>query len=525
MAKEKAVKPVYEKHMSGKEIWAYGLGLFGIQMLVGLLNSYQAEFFNVAMHANFALVGVLILIAKVVSAAADPFIGNLIDRSKNKRGKLKPFILYSSLPLLIITVLLFAPFTGLSGAGMYSYIFFMSLLWCIAMAIGDVPSQAIAAVMTPSNNERVNVVTFANTLKSIGIAAPAVVVPLIGAIVPGGAGFFDGETLIPTEYLVSAIVTAILGCGLFLCIFFFSKERIPYKPEKMNLKDMFGVLKNNKYLLIVFISYFLGFGRQAAMGINLQTARALLGDQGMILVLGLPSAIGTMVSMILTPVLIKKFDERKVYIGMSLYGLVISIVCFFVAFSLDFNLSPTTHTTNLIIMIPVLFAVGLQFGAVNILPMIMVADSVDYYEHKTGKRTEGVSYAVLSLAFKVTLAMGTALALIIVGLSGYDAVTPAGDITYSTKLWVFVAYMIMPGVTSALCAIPVFFYDFVGEKKNKILAELKARRTEAEASANLSDPAFAFDGTSDSYSGNTGGDDNYNSEPPVDNDASDDGLN
>ena len=69
-----------KKHMKFKEVLAYSLGLFGFQAIVGLLNSYQAEFDGSILGANVSVVAVLILIAKIVSAVADPVVGNLIDR-------------------------------------------------------------------------------------------------------------------------------------------------------------------------------------------------------------------------------------------------------------------------------------------------------------------------------------------------------------------------------------------------------------------------------------------------------------
>ena len=79
-----------KKHMNFKEILAYSLGLFGFQAIVGLLNSYQAEFYGSIMGASLAIVGVIILVAKIVSAIFDPIIGNKIEGTNSKMGKFKP---------------------------------------------------------------------------------------------------------------------------------------------------------------------------------------------------------------------------------------------------------------------------------------------------------------------------------------------------------------------------------------------------------------------------------------------------
>lgn len=457
-----------KKYLTVKELIFYSLGLFGLQAIIFYINSYQVEFYSgsgMIEASKMVIVTFIILAAKLVSAVFDPLIGNLIDSKKGgKHGKLKPFIVISTIPLSILTVLIFCK-VNLTGFALYAYIFVTTTLWSVAMTLGDVPSQGMSAVITPNPTERNNLIGFSGTLKSIGQAAPYVVVPAVCLCVPGGAGI-EG-TISTTEYLWCAIVISVLGSLMFLGIFFFNKERVPYEAERVSLKDMFGIIKNNKYLLLVVASYFLGFARQGAMAIQAQTANAILGGANKIIILGISTAVGTVISMAVTPILIKKFDEKKVFIAMSIYGGVSSVLAYLVAVWTNFNL---------IALIATLFLMGLQFGAVNIMPMIMVADSVDYYEWKTGKRTEGVAYAVLSLCIKVTLALGAAvcLAWVFADYTGYQAnMTEFSD---SVKKGVFFSYTVIPGITSALAAIPIFFYDLVGDKKKQISADLAARR-------------------------------------------------
>lgn len=457
-----------KKYLTVKELIFYSLGLFGLQAIIFYINSYQVEFYSgsgMIEASKMVIVTFIILAAKLVSAVFDPLIGNLIDSKKGgKHGKLKPFIVISTIPLSILTVLIFCK-VNLTGFALYAYIFVTTTLWSVAMTLGDVPSQGMSAVITPNPTERNNLIGFSGTLKSIGQAAPYVVVPAVCLCVPGGAGI-EG-TISTTEYLWCAIVISVLGSLMFLGIFFFNKERVPYEAERVSLKDMFGIIKNNKYLLLVVASYFLGFARQGAMAIQAQTANAILGGANKIIILGISTAVGTVISMAVTPILIKKFDEKKVFIAMSIYGGVSSVLAYLVAVWTNFNL---------IALIATLFLMGLQFGAVNIMPMIMVADSVDYYEWKTGKRTEGVAYAVLSLCIKVTLALGAAICLawVFADFTGYQAnMTEFSD---SVKKGVFFSYTVIPGITSALAAIPIFFYDLVGDKKKQISADLAARR-------------------------------------------------
>ncbi len=467
-----------KKYMNFKEIAAYSLGLFGFQAVVGLLNSYQAEFDGSILGANVSVVAILILVAKIVSAVADPIVGNLVDRSKSKHGKFKSMIMYSILPLLIFTAVVFinVPF---KGVGLYVWIFITYLIWSIAMTMGDVPSQGIASVLTPNPTERTNVVSISNTFKQVGFSACVVIVPIVCLIVPGGSQVFgfEGDTdtpMIANEYLGVAILTAVLGCILFALIPLINKERVTTSAgEKVTAKDMLNALKNNKPFMLVIISYFLGFGRQMAMGIQVQAATVILGSQNLVAVLGIVTAIGSMISMALCPMLIKKMNEKNAYILLSVYGFAASIFSFVIG---HFWFKDPTNMVLTVLFYASLFLIGLQFGAVTLMPMIMTADAVDYYEYETGKRMEGACYSILTLTIKVCLALGTAVGLIFVQASGYYESLSAGSFTDKTKDIIFFAYTALPGILALLSIIPMFKYDIIGEKKAKITAELAKRR-------------------------------------------------
>ena len=290
--------------------------------------------------------------------------------------------------------------------------------------------------------------------------------------------------MISSEYFFTALLTAVLGCILFALIPMLNKERVAYvASEKTTFKDMIGALKNNKPFMLVIVSYFLGFGRQMAMGIQVQAANVILGSQNLVAVLGIVTAVGSMISMALCPVLIKKMGEKKTYILLSVYGFAVSVLSFIIGHF--YFISPENKVLMVLFYVS-LFLIGLQFGAVTLMPMIMTADCVDYYEYETGKRMEGAAYSILTLTIKVCLALGTALGLVFIQVSGYsDTVTQiangaATGFDLGTKDLVFFAYTVVPGILALLSIFPIFKYDVVGEKKAKIASELAARRKNAE---------------------------------------------
>ena len=389
-------------------------------------------------------------------------------------------ILYSIIPLLVMTAVIFIDVPFKSNTMLtYVWIFVTYLIWSIAMTMGDVPSQGIASVLTPNPDERTNVVSISNTFKQVGFSACVVIVPIVCLIVKGGSQVFgfEGDTdtpMIAAEYLGTAILTAVLGCALFALIPLINKERVTNaSTEKTTAKDMINALKNNKPFMLVIISYFLGFGRQMAMGIQVQAATVILGSQNLVAVLGIVTAVGSMISMALCPLLIKKLDEKKAYIILSVYGFAASIFSFVIG---HFWFRSPDNMVLTVLFYASLFLIGLQFGAVTLMPMIMTADAVDYYEYETGKRMEGACYSILTLTIKVCLALGTAVGLIFVQQSGYYEGLTTGTFTTNTTDIIFFAYTALPGILALLSIIPMFKYDICGEKKAKISAALAERR-------------------------------------------------
>ena len=463
-----------KKYLSFKEILIYSVGLFGLQMVIFYLNSYQVEFYSTAGRlttAELVAVPFLILAAKIVSAIFDPIVGNLIERKPDKGfGKLKPFVLYAAAPLVLFTVLLFVD-VPISGAALLAYIFVITTLWSMAMTMADVPSQAMSAVLTPNPTERTNLIGFSGTFRSIGQAAPYVVVPVICLIVPGGAGI--SGTLSVSEYLWNALGIGIIGTGMLILICFFNKERVPYKAEKMNFRQMFSAIKSNKYLMLVMISYFLGcqagcYGYTGTGGKRHSGRTEPDNHSGNFYrrrhddIHGFDTTSNQKIGR-------KKGVCRHERI--RIFILAVGVLC-----RHSHQIPPGRADPHAVFD-------GVAVRRRHIMPMVMVADSVDYYEYKTGKRTEGVAFAVLSFSIKVTLALGSAVCLAVVfsDAVGYTATTE--EFSFETSRGVYFAYTVIPGITSLLAAIPILFYDLTGKKKADIAEALRIRRSAAAETA------------------------------------------
>jgi Na+/melibiose symporter-like transporter len=472
-----------KKTLSAKSIWIYALGIFGVQLFIGYINTYQSQFYTSMFGADLMAVAVIILVAKIISSLADPLIGNLIDRSNFKMGKMRPFILMSAFPITFLTILMFVVIDFKTDMGMYIYITITTLLWNIAMSFADIPSQGMLALLSPSANERNKAAGITNFLKSISLTVPSIAIPFICILTKSENGAINAK-----EYLIAAIAFGIIGFTLYLLIPFFNKEAVPKTSSRMSLKEMVKELKENRMLMILFLSFMLGFGRNMAMGIGVQAGAVLLKDgvsvpvlgfmagENLAWLIGLTSGLTSIIFIILSPIINKKWGEKKTFIVFAIYG---GIVCLIATLLYVSGIS--AFRSLWAILVYQLF-IGVSFGPNGYLPMVMVSDIIDYREWQTGKRTEGTQFAVLSLSIKISNALSVALGIFIVGAAGYNAEKVAKGLVSITSVmqnWIFIAYIGIPGLCMLLSIIPIMRYKINSKVKEQMYLDLAKMREKA----------------------------------------------
>ena len=493
-------------------MWIYALGLMGINLGIGLINSYQAEFFNKILRADLMAVAGIILAAKFISIIADFVIGNLIDRANFKAGKMRPWILISAFPLAVLTMFSFAGFNfsdSVGGTvGKYIYIVFIVVLWNISMTLADIPSQGMLSLISKNADEVNNAAGLGNTLKSIALAAPGVFISFV-CILTGSGGAVRKE-----EYLITAGIMAGLGLIFQLLMYFKCKEVVKSNVAAgMSFKEMFRELKNNKMLLIVFGTYILGFGRTIGLGIAVQATCILIRDgidlsfigMGTLYgdacswAIGITSAISSMVTIVLNPIINKKLGEKRYFIIAGFYGFIVTLVS-----TLAYALSPDKSFARSIWAIWIYqFLLGFAYGPNGYLPMVMTADIVDYQEWKTGKRTEGTQFAILSMSNKLSNALSVSLGILFVGMIGYNAASYAeaasvgvqgsvenlnsiaNYVTYDMQNKTWLVYFLLPGLCMLASSLLMFFYKIDEKTKKQMREELAERRAQQNAADNI----------------------------------------
>lgn len=452
-----------KKYLKTSETLSFSFSAFGRSMIYTLMSTFLLIFYTDAMKLTPTHAGLIILAARIFDAANDPVMGIIADKTKTKFGKLRPYLLFSPFLIMIATAALFyVPDFGYSGRLAYAATTY--ILWGICFTIQDVPFWGLSAVVSPLEQERNKMISTARIFSTIGGIVPTVLVPVLR----DGMGNTKG-------YFIGGLIFAVFGSMISLLAFFGTKERVEQQKEKVTVGEIVSAYVKNKPLLLLIAASVLGSAMLMAQTSGSYLATYLIKDSGFIpkgtvqTVMTVAIGAGMMIAMVLMPVLRKKMSLKAIYISAAVFGAIIHLIMYFVGYS------------NFYVFLAVLAVAGLPLGIFNVITYAMVADSVDYLEWKTGRRSEGVCFASQTFISKLTAGISTFITSLVLEYVGFiqpDEVTDLPVLDQPKEVFdgMFIMVSVIPAISLALCAIPMIFNDYTGKKKEKIQKELAERR-------------------------------------------------
>ena len=478
------------------EQFSYYLGGFGQGMMYGIMSSFILDFYINVARLNVVFVLLLSLLSRVWDAVNDPIMGILVDRANPKRGKLRSYLFYLPLPIALLTVLMFwVP--DLSPDKLMIYAAATYVLWEGIYTAADIPYWSLPNAMTPFEAERGKVVSLSRITNGIGSALPSALIMVLSAVL--ARVLTDPARVETTKFMVTAIVCAALGFVCYVQTPFKVKERVPLPKPKAREKGQ-GALRlvlTCKPLMMTVLMGILSGGRYMFQAASPHVARyafyfgdfqAMLGmnkaDQGIALqdsyasiygIMQIAVAGGMFVSMIITPMLYKKFSYKQLLIGSCLVGGLSSLATWFMGYG------------SFYAIIPLLLLSAIPVGVINVVSFPMVGDSLDYMEWKTGRRENGLGSACQSFVSKLANGVATtsiAAVYLLLNLDVNSLVADSGANLASVPAAMipgvrggfFSLVSLVPAISLLVCIIPVLFYDLTGEKKATVMRELAERR-------------------------------------------------
>ena len=415
-------------------------------------------------------------------AVNDVMLGVLVDKTRSKHGKMRPYILYAPFACAFFTVMFF---TGRSDFPywlklVYTLIGFVG--WDMAYTAFDIPMGALAFSITPNGIERTKLFGFSSIIRAILGALPAGFVAIALAI-----PYFKENTA--PAYLIASIISAAGMIILTRFTFRNTKERAEHSDESPTVKECLRLLLQNRPLFMLFISNLMFLLVTVPSGVGMYFAVDLLGDSKFILPLALGAAPAPFIAGIFVPKLAEKLGEKtdfkKIYIGCCLIAAAVHLVFFVVFRNALVNKSSTQAVSWGVVigLIVILAASSIPLEFKNLCGKEMEAETVDYVEWKTGQRAEGVMLSLMSFTGKLTNSASSAIGLFILGLANY--VTHENTIPVEqpdgAKFALFALYTLVPIAGYLLMMIPLSFYPITGKDHKRMKAEIAERKQTEEA--------------------------------------------
>ena len=391
-----------EEKISLLEKFAYGMGDFWTSIVFTILSAYLLVFYVDVMKIPAAMVGSVMLVVRLLDGVTDLGIGALVDRTKTKHGKARPWLLWGGVPFgLSLMLLFYVPDFGLRGQ--LIYIFFTYFLITTVYSAVNIPYGALNALITKDSYEKTVLNIFRMTSAYVGgVVIHSIAMPLINSFDQVRTGWFV------TFALVGVLIP--LGYGF---TFYFTKERVKPSISKKNSKitlkrELNALIRNKFWVILVILSLFTWLNSGITNGLNAFMATTVLGDSNLIGVLGNIGLVPLIIGVPLMAPVIKRFGKRNaVFMGALLT----------IPASLVFLIDPTNP--NLLFLSVALRAFASVPGAAAMNPML--TDTIDYGEWKFGIRSEGLVFSASSFGMKVGVGLGSAAMGGILALANYNA--------------------------------------------------------------------------------------------------------
>lgn len=418
-----AKKATHGERLSKRNLWSYSLAGIGRDMGGSFFGSYLMTYvlFTKSLDPKqFAAIGMIMVAAKVFDAINDPIMGNILEVTRTRWGKFKPWITAGMISSAVVFYISFAnSLQGWSYVALFGVLYFS---YSITFTMNDIAYWGMVPSLAQNAQDRDTLTSRAVLLAGVGQAVTTLVVPTFTA----GDMVIGGNAI--TAYAVIAGVISVCFMA-FQCITLFGvvEKPLPPKTEASVSRVGFGtiakVLRNNDQIswsILIFLLHAVSNGLING-GLSVTYVYFTYGYKGILLTLfSALGALATAVVMVFYAPISKKIPRATM-----MRVATISAVCGYLFMLLVGLFVPAGDTWVLKFALTIvgnLFAF-LGQSVYYLVMIICIANTVEYNEWKSGTRAEGIIFAVRPFITKLASAIVQFLIMIIYLVIGVKDIT------------------------------------------------------------------------------------------------------
>jgi glycoside/pentoside/hexuronide:cation symporter, GPH family len=455
-----------------REMLAFGCGDFASvlywQTFMRYLPYYYTDIFGITAGA----LATMLLISRIWDGVNDPIIGMLADRTETRWGKFRPFILFGCVPFAIFGLLTFTtPSFGPAGKLIWAYLTYNGLMMLYTTV--NIPYTALMGVMTsdPTERTRLSSIKFIFAF-SAGMVISATLLPMVSAL--------GGDKNPQLGWQLAFAVVGVVAIGFFLITVFGTKERIKPAPEANTsvARDLKFLVTNNAWVLLLgtTLAWILFIALRSSVSAHYfkyylyngapETPLTFMGREFTLdVLLSSFNTLGQAASVagvFATSLIAAKFPKKGLFITLFVLQIVNYTAFYF--------LQPGQLGAIFILEI-----VGSFFGApLPVLMWAMYADTADYGEWKSGRRTTALVFSASTMSQKFGWAIAAYLAFQLLQFVGFQANAIPSEAVKGSLVSLMSIY---PAIIGVLSIVIFLFYPLTEKRMAEINGELARRRT------------------------------------------------
>lgn len=453
-------KLIKKDRVSGFEKFAFGCGEISTNIVFTIASSLLVLFYTDVVHVNAAIIGMIIAISQVFNGVSDITAGFIIDRTRSKYGRARPWMLWMSIPYAVAAILLMTvPQVGQMAQGIYIFITY-NLMLTVVYTMFQLPFATTLSYMTRDQKERADTNIIRMAMSPIGNILITLFFTKILNLMPNGG--MDSQR----NWIILTAIYAFGAAALMLFCFASTRERVQvlddFGEEKVPLKQAIPALFKNKYFIMLFL-FFVAFAMYQTFSGTVTTyyCKWIIGDT---------TIVGNVNTACYGITIVATLILGKIMHWTSKRNWCIIGALFVIAGSLIVLVGPTSVTV---------VTIGGLLRGIGMTPILgliftMIADAIEYGQWKTGIRTAGAIQAAATSGQKFGQGIGNALIGTIMASAGYDgALKVQSAAALST-----ISNMFIWGVTVLGCImIFVMLFYKLDKEYPQIMKELLERES------------------------------------------------